>query len=58
VDECGPGRQQPVDGLHGLTDPVETRREGWNRDVRAGGPQGPEGMLPKSPESHEKESSR
>jgi hypothetical protein len=49
VDQGGPGRDQSIDRLDRLTNPVEARRKRGNGDVGARGSQTPEGMLRRSP---------
>jgi hypothetical protein len=53
VDERWTRGDDPIDGLHGLTHPGESRRDGGHGDVGSRGPQAPEGMLRASPMSKE-----
>jgi hypothetical protein len=49
MDEDGPPRHQPVDGVDRLADPFGAGRQGRNGDVGPRGTQTPEGMLLRSP---------
>ena len=51
VDQGGAGRDQPIDRLDRLTNPVEARRKRGDGDVGARGSQTPEGMLRAVPAS-------